>query len=81
MPVVVPVQSVSVSPSRLELQRGGSGQLAATVAPSNATDRAVSWRSSNPAVASVDANGRVTALAAGVASVTATAGGVVSPAV
>ncbi|PKV03073.1 Ig-like domain-containing protein, partial [Bifidobacterium pseudolongum] len=81
MPVVVPVQSVSVSPSRLELQRGGSGQLAATVAPSNATDRAVSWRSSNPAVASVDANGRVTALKAGVASVTATAGGVVSPAV
>ncbi|PKV02760.1 Ig-like domain-containing protein, partial [Bifidobacterium pseudolongum] len=77
----VAVSSVSVSPSRLELQRGGSGQLAATVAPSNATDRAVSWRSSNPAVASVDANGRVTALKAGVASVTATAGGVVSPAV
>ncbi|PKV02771.1 Ig-like domain-containing protein [Bifidobacterium pseudolongum] len=77
----VAVSSVSVSPSRLDLQRGGSGQLSATVAPSDASDRAVSWRSSNPAVASVDANGRVTALKAGVASVTATAGGVVSPAV
>ncbi|EFA22172.1 alpha amylase, catalytic domain protein [Bifidobacterium gallicum DSM 20093 = LMG 11596] len=79
--VDVPVESVLVSPSSLVLRRGESGQLSASVAPSDASDKSVVWYSSNPAVASVDASGKVTALKAGVAAITASAGGVVSSAV
>ncbi|KFI59086.1 Ig-like domain-containing protein [Bifidobacterium gallicum] len=78
---LVPVSSVTISPSSLSLKKGESGQLTATVAPSNASDKTVTWRSSNPAVVSVDADGKVTALKAGVAAVTATAGGVASSAI
>ena len=43
--------------------------------PSNATDRTVSWKSSDTTVASVDRTGKVTGVKAGTATVTATAGG------
>lgn len=48
-----------------ELITGESLQLAATVSPSNATSPTVTWRSSNPSVATVDVNGLVTAIAPG----------------
>ena len=73
--VTIPVSSVSIAGGDVELKEGASKQLAATVAPSNATDRSVSWKSSNTSVASVDASGKVTAVKAGTATVTATAGG------
>ena len=44
-----------------------------TVAPDNATDKTVTWTSSDPNVATVDANGVVTAVSAGTATITATA--------
>ena len=47
--------------------------LTATVAPANAKDKTVSWTTSNDAVATVDANGVVTAVSAGTATITATA--------
>jgi alpha-amylase len=72
---VVAVSSVSVSPSSVSLQVGGSRQLSATVSPSNATDRTVSWSSSDVSVASVSSSGVVKALKAGSATVTAKAGG------
>ena len=72
---VVPVSSVSISGGDFELKEGASRKLSATVAPSNATDRAVSWKSSNTSVATVDASGNVKAVKAGTAMVTATAGG------
>ena len=72
---VVPVTSVSISGGDFELKEGASKQLSATVAPANATDRAVSWKSSNTSVATVNASGNVTAVAAGTATITATAGG------
>ncbi|ATU19783.1 Ig-like domain-containing protein [Bifidobacterium choerinum] len=72
---VVPVTSVSISGGDFELKEGASKQLSATVAPANATDRAVSWKSSNTSVAAVNASGNVTAVAAGTATITATAGG------
>ncbi|RYQ16067.1 alpha-amylase [Bifidobacterium pseudolongum subsp. globosum] len=72
---VVPVSSVAISGGDFELKEGASKQLSATVAPANATDRAVSWKSSDTSVATVDASGTVTAVKAGTATVTATAGG------
>ncbi|PKU94640.1 Bacterial Ig-like domain (group 2) [Bifidobacterium pseudolongum subsp. globosum] len=72
---VVPVSSVSIAGGDVELKEGASKQLSATVSPSNATDRSVSWKSSNTSVATVDASGKVTAVKAGTATITATAGG------
>ena len=78
----VPVSSVSisgdgVSNGKLSLKSGASAQLTATVKPDNATDRKVTWTSSDSSVANVMGTGVVTAGSkAGKATVTATAGGV-----
>ena len=79
--VSVPVESVSVSgdgvrDGKLSLKSGASAQLTATVKPDNATDRKVTWTSSDSSVANVMGTGVVTAGSkAGKATVTATAGG------
>ena len=67
----VEVTSVSVSPPSANINVGQTLTLTATVSPADATDPSVSW-SSNNAVASVDAAGKVTALSAGSAQITAT---------
>ena len=72
---VIPVSSVSISGGSFSLKAGASKRLSATVAPANATDRAVSWKSSDTSVATVDASGNVKAVKAGTATITATAGG------
>ena len=56
----VKVTNVTVSPTSLTLKAGESQQLTATVSPSNATNKNVSWISNNPKVVSVK-NGLVTA--------------------
>ena len=71
-PTVVPVTGVQLGSSSLSLEVGGSANLMATVLPSNATDKSVSWSSSNSGVAIVDNNGKVTAVAAGSAVITVT---------
>lgn len=71
----VAVTSVTVSPATLSLTEGESGTLTATIAPENATDKTVTWSSSDNAVATVE-NGEVTAVGHGTAVITATAGGV-----
>ena len=68
----IPVQSVSLDKTSLELTEGGTGTLIATVEPNNATNRNVTWESSNTSVATVDANGLVTAVSAGTAIITVT---------
>lgn len=68
----VEVTGVSVSPTSLTLNAGATGQLRATVAPANATERGVRWSSSNTGVATVDANGVVRAVKAGTARITVT---------
>ena len=51
---------------------GDEASIAATVAPEEATDKTVKWTSSDETVATVDAEGKVTAVKAGTATITAT---------
>ena len=69
----VVVESVTLNKTELTLEVGGEETLTATVAPDNATDKTVTWSSDNAAVATVE-NGKVTAVSAGSATITATAG-------
>ena len=69
----IEVTSVTVTPANTELKIGGTAQLSATVAPANATVKAVTWSSSDTSIATVDANGNVTAKAVGAVTITATA--------
>jgi len=64
-----PVTGVTLNKTSLSLAVGGSETLTATVAPSNATNKAVTWTSSDTTKATV-ANGVVTAVAAGSATIT-----------
>ena len=68
----IPVTGVELSESSLTLDVGGTKTLTATVYPSDATDKSVSWESSDPTVAKVE-NGLVTALKPGSTTITATA--------
>ncbi len=70
--IKVPVTSVSLDKTTAGLLVGETLQLTATVLPSNATDKAVIWTSSDSDVVTVE-NGLVTAMAAGEAVITATA--------
>ncbi len=70
-PEVIEVESVSLDQTSLTLEIGESETLTATVLPSNATDKSVTWMSSAPSVANV-ANGKVTAIGGGTADITVT---------
>ena len=69
---VIPVKSVILDKDKLELDKGTTAQLKATVLPEDATNRNVTWKSSDEFVAIVDQNGEVTAKSAGNATVTVT---------
>lgn len=71
----VAVTSVAVSPTSLNLEVGQTGTLTATVKPGNATNKTVTWTTSNDKVATVDNNGVVTAVGKGTATITAAADG------
>ena len=70
----VPVSSLELSQTSLDLMEGDEATLTATVKPSDATEKSVSWRSSDESVATVN-NGRVKAVKPGNATITASAGG------
>lgn len=70
----VAVTGVSLNKTEVSLYIGETFQLEATVSPSNATDKAVTWSSSDSGVATVS-GGTVKAMAKGTATITATAGG------
>ena len=74
--VTVPVTGVKLNKETLELFTDGSETLTATVEPGNATNKNVTWSSSDETIATVDNNGTVTAVGAGKATITATAGGI-----
>ena len=71
-PAETPVTSVTLDKTSLTLDVGGSDTLTATVKPDNATNKAVTWSTSNKNVATVN-NGVVTAVGAGTATITAAA--------
>lgn len=67
----VPVTSVTLDQTGAELEAGETQQLTATVLPENATNKAVTWSTSDASVATVK-NGLVTAVAEGTATITVT---------
>lgn len=66
----IAVTDVTLNNTTLALDTGKTGQLSATVAPSNASNKSVSWSSDTTAVATVDSSGKVTAVKAGTAKIT-----------
>lgn len=65
------VQSISLDRTSLQMKKGETVSLAADVKPSEAYDKSINWKSSNPSVASVDSKGNVKALASGSATISA----------
>ena len=70
--VEIRVQGVNLSETRLSLVKGTNTKVEAIIRPSNATNKNVVWTSSNESVATVDQTGNITALEAGMATITAT---------
>ena len=64
------VTGVSVEPKTVSVNIGESAQLTATVVPEDAANKAVTWKSSNSNVATVDTNGKVTGIKDGRATIT-----------
>lgn len=74
-PPIVAVESISISPSSISLERDKTYQLQAEVTPKEATEKKVLWSSSDTQVATVSENGLVTGVNKGTAVITVTAGG------
>jgi hypothetical protein len=70
--LTIAVTGVTLDKSTANITVGSTTTLKATVAPANATNKAVTWKSSDIAIATVDTNGTVTAKKAGTAKITVT---------
>ena len=71
--VLQPVTGINLNKSSLTMDALGTFQMTASVYPDSANDKRITWSSSDPAIASVDENGLVTALKKGTATITAAA--------
>ena len=71
-PPAVSVTGVTLDKSSISILVGASETLAATVSPKDAANKNVSWKSDKPEIAAVDANGKVTGVAEGEATITVT---------
>ena len=69
---VTAVSGVTVTPDTATLAHGDTLNLTATISPADATDKSVTWSSSNPDVAAVSNTGAVTVVSGGTATITAT---------
>ena len=72
-PEIIPVSQITLNKAETSISVGNSETLTATVAPENATVKALTWASSDEDVATVAPDGTVTAVKAGAATITATA--------
>lgn len=70
--IATKVEQITLNKTEGVLTVGNSVTVTATVTPDNATNTTVNWTSSDEKVATVDSNGKVTAVAAGNATITAT---------
>lgn len=68
----IAVTGVTLNKSELSLVKGNSETLTATIAPPNASNKSVTWKSDHAEFASVNDAGKVTAVAAGTAVITVT---------
>ena len=69
---VIPVSGITLDKTSLNMTEGDEQTLSASITPSNATDKSVTWSSSNSSVALVSSSGVVTAKSAGTATITVT---------
>ena len=70
-PSTVAVKGITVSPTNKEVKVGETFTIQPTISPANATNKNITWSSSNSRVASVSNSGKVTANAEGAATITA----------
>ena len=70
----VAVEKVEITSTETDVEVGKTITLTAKVSPENATDKTVTWSSSDTAFATVDSTGKVTGVAAGTVKITAKAG-------
>ena len=71
-PPAVSVTGVTLNKTGITLEVDGSETLTATVAPDNATNKKVTWKSDKPEIATVDASGKITGVKEGEATITVT---------
>ena len=71
-PEIVAVENVTLDKTSASLEVGETEQLTATVKPADAANKSVRWKSNDENVVSVDANGKLTAISSGMATVTVT---------
>ena len=71
--VVIKVSKIALNKTGATLMKNETLDLKATVTPSNAANTAVTWKSSNTKVATVNSRGKVTAKSPGTATITCTA--------
>ena len=71
-PAVIHVESISLNKTELEMVTGDRENLSATVLPSDADDKSVTWTSSDESIATVSKSGKVSAISAGKVTITAT---------
>lgn len=69
---VVNVTGISLDQTEISVEEGATAQLKATVAPPNATNKKVTWKSGNPETFTIDANGKINGVKAGQATAVAT---------
>ncbi|MDR0420813.1 MAG: Ig-like domain-containing protein [Prevotellaceae bacterium] len=68
----ISVTGITLTPTTISLSVNGTAQITANILPQNATDKNVNWSSDNTNIATIDANGNVTAKSVGTAIITAT---------
>lgn len=69
--VYVPVESITLKDTEIDLTVGGKYEAMASVAPENASDKSLKWTSTDESIAAVDENGKITAKSAGKCIITA----------
>ncbi len=69
---IIHVESITIDRPSFNIEVGASEILSATILPDDATDKSLTWASTNATIAEVDQTGKVTAKAAGTVTITAT---------